>query len=204
MNGRRVFFTVQDAGGVLNELQQTLFVPTRLPFALGEGLELGLRLPRVSRSLDVPVVVIGRRLPRPGSLLSAGIVVRLSDINHPAVELLRDAVNPNIVDLEARIQERLRLPATLAYERFEDAASELTSMLDDGAMVHLDDQFTRGDRLSLLVTVDGLEALRTNVIVRRLHMHRTEDQVVLQALDDAARREIEAFLTTPRVQSQRA
>jgi hypothetical protein len=189
-----LYLEVSDPRAVIGDLDRELFVPTRLPFHLGEVIELSLRLKRVSRPLDVPVIVIGRRLPRPGSLLSAGVIVRAADRHHPVLEILHDVVSGTVVDLEARLQERLRLPARVVFGSVDEARAELASMLDEGAALALDAPAVRGDRLALDVIVDGAVILRLHALVRRLQLQPDGTACVVTALDDAARDALTRFL----------
>jgi hypothetical protein len=195
MTIRRLYLEVGEPKAVVDDLAKELFVPTRLPFSLGEVIELSLRLRRVSRPLDIPVIVIGRRLPRPGSLLSAGVVVRATKRDHPVLEILRDVVDGTVVDLEARLQERLRLPARAIFASAEDAANELHNMLEaDGTALALDAPAVRGDRLALDVVIDGTVALTVHALVKRLQLQEQTTSAVLVPLDDKARDTVLHFL----------
>jgi hypothetical protein len=194
---RRLYLEVADPRAVIGDLSRELFVPTRLAFHLGEVIELSLRLKRVSRPLDVPVIVIGRRLPRPGSLLSAGVIVRAADRNHPVLEILQDVVSGAVVDLEARLQERLRLPARVVFSSVDEARAELPAMLEEGAALALDAPAVRGDRLALDVVVDGVVILQLHALVRRLQLQQDGTACVVTALDDDARDTLARFLRRP-------
>jgi hypothetical protein len=197
MRGKRLYLEVRTPQTVINDLATNLFVPTRLPWQLGELIELGLRLPRVSRSLDIPVVVVGRRLPRPDSLLSAGVVVRAFNPHHPVLEILRDVVSGTVVDLEARLQERLRLPATTTFTSMHEARIELAGLLeDDGVALELDAPAIRGDRLALGVVVGQEVVCSLDVFVKRLQVQNEHSLAVVTALDDTARATLVRFLTT--------
>lgn len=196
-NIRRLYLEVADPRAVVAGLGAELFVPTRLSFHLGEVIELSLRLKRVSRPLDVSVIVIGRRLPRPGSLLSAGVIVRAADKNHAVLEILQDVVSGAVVDLEARLQERLRLPARAVFASVDEARAELTAMLEEGAALALDAPAVRGDRLALDVIVDGAVVLQVHALVRRLQLQQDGTVCVVTALDDAARDGLAHFLRNP-------
>ncbi len=190
---RRLYLEVSEPGAVMNDLSRELFVPTRLPFQLGEVIELSLRLKRLSRPLDVPVIVIGRRLPRPGSLLSAGVIVRAANCSHPVLEVLKDVIEGSVVDLEARLQERLRLPARVIFGSLDEARSELTGLLDEGAALDLDAPAVRGDRLALEVVVDGAVVLTLHTLVHRLQLQRDTTACVLSVLDES-RAALEQFI----------
>ena len=194
---RRLYLEVADPRAVVGDLGRELFVPTRLAFHLGEVIELSLRLKRVSRPLDVPVIVIGRRLPRPGSLLSAGVIVRAADKKHPVLEILQDVISGAVVDLEARLLERLRLPARVVFTSVEEVRAELAAMLEDGAALSLDAPAVRGDRLALDVVVDGAIVLQLHALVRRLQLQQDGTVCVVTALDDAARDALARFLRQP-------
>ena len=194
---RRLYLEVADPRAVVGALGRELFVPTRLAFHLGEIIELSLRLKRVSRPLDVPVIVIGRRLPRPGSLLSAGVIVRAADKKHPVLEILQDVVSGAVVDLEARLQERLRLPARVVFTSVQEVQAELAPMLEEGAALTLSAPAVRGDRLALDVVVDGAIVLQLHALVRRLQLHQDGTACVVTALDAAARDALARFLRQP-------
>jgi hypothetical protein len=182
---RRLYLEVSDPVEVVKELSRELFVPTRLPFQLGEVIELSLHLKRVSRPLDVPVIVIGRRLPRPGSLLSAGVIVRAANRSHPVLEILQDVIEGSVVDLEARLQERMRLPARVIFPSLDEARSELAGLLEDGAALDLDAPAVRGDRLALEVVVGGAVVLNLHTLVHRLQLQRDTTACVLTVLDES-------------------
>ena len=192
---RKLFLEVSDAKSVAAAVELSLFVPTRLPWQLGDHLMLGLRLPHAKRALEIPVSVIGRRLPRSGSLLSAGVLVRLSDPTHPLVEVLRELATGRVVDLEARLQERLRLPITARFDNHDDAAAELLGLLgEDGASLPVTEPFARGDRVAIDVVIAGEAAFTVNALVRRLQTQDGKGQIIVTALDDAARQQLGAFL----------
>jgi hypothetical protein len=182
---RRLYLEVSDPVDVVKDLSRELFVPTRLPFQLGEVIELSLRLKRVSRPLDVPVIVIGRRLPRPGSLLSAGVIVRAANRSHPVLEILQDVIEGSVVDLEARLQERLRLPARVIFASLDEARSELAGLLEDGVALDLDAPAVRGDRLALEVVVGGSVVLNLHTLVHRLQLQRDTTACVLTVLEES-------------------
>ena len=197
MRGKRLYLEVHQPQTVIADLGDGLFVPTRQPWQLGDLIELGLRLPRVSRSLDIPVVVMGRRLPRPGSLLSAGVVVRAFNPNHPVLKILRDVVAGAVVDLEARLQERLRLPATTMYTSVHEARLDLAGLLDDdGVAIALDAPAIRGDRLALDVIVGDDAVCSLHVLVKRLQVQDAQSLAVVVALDETARATLVRFLMT--------
>lgn len=192
---RRIFLEVDDAARVASEIERALFVPTRLPLNLGDVLVLGLRLPRAKRSLEVAVVVVGRRPARAGSLLSAGIQVRVRDANDPMLELLREVATGRVVDLEARMQERLRLPATVRFAHHDEARAELLGLLgEDGAILALGPGFVRGDRLFVDVVVANTLVFQTNVLVKRQQTQDGAPSTVCVALDDAAKKTIGDYL----------
>ncbi len=192
---RKLFLEVDDAAAVANDVERSLFVPTRLTLELGEHLLLGLRLPHAKRALELPVVVVGRRLPRSGSLLSAGVMVKLSDAQHPLFEILRDFASGRVVDLEARLQERLRFPAKVRFSTLDDARADLLGLVgEDGAILNVAEVFVRGDRLALDVDVKGVVVVTVNVLVRTLLTNEGKTQIVATALDDAARVVVGAFL----------
>ncbi|MDP2341246.1 MAG: hypothetical protein Q8O67_09825 [Deltaproteobacteria bacterium] len=195
MTTRKLFLEVADPVPVAAAVEHALFVPTRMSCQLGDELILALRLSNAKRALELPVTVVGRRPPRSGSLLSAGVLVRLSDPNHPLVEVLHELAAGRVVDLEARLQERLRLPAKVTFRDRDDAAGELLGLLgEDGATLPVTEPFARGDRLALDVVVDAGVVLTVNVLVRRLQTQDGRGAIVATALDDAARSVLGAFL----------
>lgn len=195
MTTRKLFLEVDDAVSVAAAVERSLFVPTRLPLQLGDHLILGLRLPHTKRAMELPVVVVGRRPPKSGSLLSAGVLVRLSDLNHPLVEVLREVASGRVVDLEARLQERLRYPAKVRFATRDDACAELLGLVgEDGALLPVNQPFVRGDRLLLDVDVAGAALFSVAVLVRRLQTNDGKICVIATALDEDARATVSAFL----------
>lgn len=202
---RKLFLEVDDVAGVANDVERSLFVPTRLTLELGEHLVLGLRLPHAKRALELPVVVVGRRLPRSGSLLSAGVMVKLADPQHPLFEVLREVAAGRVVDLEARLQERLRFPARVRFASVDEARADLLGLVgEDGAILNVAEVFVRGDRLALDVDVKGVVVATFNVLVRTLLTNEGKTQIVATALDEAARVAVGAFLNNEDVGSRRA
>jgi hypothetical protein len=202
---RKLFLEVADPVPVAESIERSLFVPTRMPCQLGDELVLALRLTNAKRPLELPVVVVGRRPPRSGSLLSAGVLVRVIDLAHPLLEVLHELAAGRVVDLEARIQERLRLPARVAFTNVDDAAAELLGLLgEDGATLPVTEPFARGDRLALDVVVDAVVVLTVNVLVRRLQTQDGKGSIVATALDDAARVGLGAFLDAPSALTRQA
>ncbi len=213
---RKLFLEVDDLGAVASDVERALFVPTRLPWQLGEELLLGLRMSGpggAPRSLELPVVVVGRRPPRSGGLLSAGVLVRVADAAHPNVAALKILVAGRADDAAVRLQERLRLPARVRFANRDDACAELARLLDDdGALLEVDAPFVRGDRLVLRVDIgpalavdtrndahndDGVApvaGLTVAVHVRRLQQSDGKHAVVAVAIDDAARAVVVRFL----------
>jgi Tfp pilus assembly protein PilZ len=205
MTTQRLSLAVSDPGAVAAELAGGLFVPTRLNFTLGEVVDLSLRLPHLSRPLDVPAVIVGRRPPRTGSVLSAGVVVRAADRHHPVLEILLDVVDGTMVDLETRLQQRLRLPARVTFATAADARAELACMLDPhGATLNLDAPAVRGDRLALAVVVNGAVVLTVPALVRRLQLQEQTTSCVVVPLDDEARDLLVRFLRASDVVGRQA
>jgi hypothetical protein len=102
-----------------------------------------------------------------------------------------------VVDLEARLQERLRLPATTTFTSMHEARIELAGLLeDDGVALELDAPAIRGDRLALGVVVGQEVVCSLDVFVKRLQVQNEHSLAVVTALDDTARATLVRFLTT--------
>lgn len=172
-NERRVFLEVRDASAVVDDLGsgRALFVPTRLPLALNTQFLLAVRLRSASRAIELPVTVVGRRVPRGGSLLSAGVIVRLADPLSPMFELLRDVAAGRVVDLESRLQEQARVPARAQFMTTAEAACELRALLEAATHFPVDQLVQREDRLALTVASDEEGPLVTvHVLVKGVHV----------------------------------
>lgn len=169
---RKVFLEVRDPIVVVDDLGsgRGLFVPTRLPLALNTLFLLAVRLRSASRPIEIPVVAIGRRVPRGGSLLSAGVVARLADADCAMFALLKDVAAGRVVDLEARIQEQQRVPVRAQFTTTSEATGELRALLDGPTHFPVDQLVQRGDRLSLTVASDEDGPLVTpQVLVKAVH-----------------------------------
>lgn len=194
---RRVFLEVKDAAVVLRELELSgsLFVPTRLPLPLGAVFLLALRLPNVARSAEIPMLVLGRRVPRGGSMLSGGVICRPADPDHAILNLLRDVVAGRVVDLEARILEQQRVATSATFHSTADAASELSALLEGAAQIAVDAPVSRGDRAILTVASQEHGVLvAPHVLVRVVHDRNGERIASVELLDDASRLLVQQFL----------
>lgn len=195
---RRVFLEVRDPATLVGDIdaKRPIFVPTRLPVALGTLFILAIRLDSVGRAIELPMRVVGRRLPRGGSRLSAGVLAQLVDTEHPMLALLREVVAGRVVDLEARIQQQQRLPARACFASRDEAFIELRALADhDEAQVPIDRLVQRGDRLALsFVTGDEGVAATVNVLVRSVHTHSGRRTCLVRVLDDDARAVLGAVL----------
>jgi hypothetical protein len=199
MSMRRLFLEVRGTAAIVRDLGTGLFVRNGLGLVMGEQLLLALRLPRLGRALDVPVVVVGRRAHRPGAVLSAGVVVRAVDVDHPVLVALRAALVPCAqgvehdidVDLLAR---RLLLPARVAFASVDDAVATLRPVLDGDGAIDVGLGFVRGDRLALDVVV-GASALVTAVpvVVRGIRIVDEDALTVVGPADDDARDALRAL-----------
>ncbi len=195
---RRVFLEVRDPAALVADVdaQRPVFVPTRLPVALGALFILAIRLDSVGRAIELPMRVVGRRLPRGGSRLSAGVLAQLVDPAHPMLALLREVVAGRVVDLEARIQQQQRVPARACFASRDEALIELRALADhDEAQVPIDRLVQRGDRLALsFVAGDEGVAATVNVLVRSVHTHSGRRTCLVRVLDDDARAVLGALL----------
>lgn len=204
---RRVFLPVSDPARFVEDIasSQGAFVPTRLPLALGEHLVVSVRLKRVQRPIELPVVVLGRRAPRGArGSLSAGVVVRLTDEGHPMVALLREVAGGRVVDLEERIREHARTHLTSRFPSLAELRRELQLLLDgEAAMVPLHDVVHPGDRLVVTAgTADDPRALTFHLLVKGLANHDEQRACRGVLFDDDSRRAVLDFLAGggPRVQ----
>jgi hypothetical protein len=165
------------------DLQRSFFVPTRLAVRLGDRLTLGVRFRNCQRPLDVPVVVIGRRLQSGAGLLCAGVMVQL--VPEPALlELFRDIALGHVT--WGRVAPRPQ-PARVELADRHEAREALQDLLSaDGAALLLAEGFARGDRLALDVVVDGRRLGTVNVSVRRIQVQDEEMRTVVGPVDAAA------------------
>lgn len=204
---KRVFLEVRDAAALVDDLTSgKLFVPTRLPLALNATFTLGVRLRNVTRTLDLPMIVIGRRVPRGGSLLNGGVIAQVAVKDSPILDILREVASGRLVDLEARLQEQVRVEAVAAFATTAEAITELAALLDEGsAQFPLDQLVQRGDRLALTVRSEEEGVLVVpHVLVKSVHTldGRRGCQAVL--LDAAGRALVEQFLQQSRHKNARA
>lgn len=199
LSERRVFLEVRDPSALVADIdgQRPLFVPTRLPIPLGTLFILAVRLDTVGRAIELPMRVVGRRLPRGGSRLSAGVLAQLVDQDSPMLALLREVVAGRVVDLEARIQQQQRLPARACYGTREEVRAELRALLaHDEAQVPVDRLVQRGDRLALsFVAGDEGVLVTANVLVRSVHTLNGRRTCLVRLLDDDERGVLSAMLT---------
>lgn len=200
LSERRVFLEVRDPAALVADIDtdRPIFVPTRLPVPLGALFMLAIRLESVGRAIELPMRVVGRRLPRGGSLLSAGVLAQLVDPSTPMMALLREVVAGRVVDLEARIQLQQRIPARACFASAGEVYAELRALLDHGeAQVPVDRLVQRGDRLALAFMAAGDDATVTiNVMVRSVHTHSGRRTCLVRLLDDHARTVLAAALAT--------
>jgi len=171
---RRLFLEVREPTRFVEELASGLFVSTRLALSLGDELTLALHLPERPGPLEVPVVVVGRRLPRGASMLSAGVVVRAVSMAHPSVQQLAAGTAP-------------RRAARAIFATWDDAGVQLAEVLgEEGAAWQLGDEFRRGDRLAVEVVVGARVVGRVHLRVRRLHRDPDGVRTIVVPDDDAA------------------
>ncbi|OGQ13358.1 MAG: hypothetical protein A2138_12935 [Deltaproteobacteria bacterium RBG_16_71_12] len=195
---RRVFLEVRDPTALVADIdaERPIFVPTRLPVPLGALFMLAIRLESVGRAIELPMRVVGRRLPRGGSRLSAGVLAQLLDRSTPMLALLREVVAGRVVDLEARIQQQQRIPARACFASRAEVLAELHALVDHGeAQVPVDRLVQRGDRLALSLIASGDDAtVTTSVLVRSVHTHSGRRTCLVRLLDDDARAALAAAL----------
>lgn len=198
LSERRVFLEVRDPATLVADIdaERPIFVPTRLPVPLGAVFILAIRLDSVGRAIELPMRVVGRRLPRGGSRLSAGVLAQLVDPTTPMLSLLREVVAGRVVDLEARIQQQQRIPARACFASRDEVEAELRALVEqEEAQVPVDRLVQRGDRLSLtFVASDDGTAVAVNVIVRSVHTQSGRRTCLVRLLDDGARVELGALL----------
>lgn len=198
LSERRVFLEVRDPATLVADIdaERPIFVPTRLPVPLGAVFILAIRLDSVGRAIELPMRVVGRRLPRGGSRLSAGVLAQLVDPTTPMLSLLREVVAGRVVDLEARIQQQQRIPARACFASRDEVEAELRALVEqEEAQVPVDRLVQRGDRLSLtFVASDDGTAVAVNVIVRSVHTQSGRRTCLVRLLDEGARAELGALL----------
>ena len=120
---------------------------------------------------------------------------RVHALVHAYFAFKREVAAGRVVDLEARLQERLRLPLRVIFRDRDEAAIELLGLLgEDGATLPVDQPFARGDRLTVDVVAGGRLLLSVDALVRRLQTQDGKGCVIVTALDDAARVLVGEFL----------
>ena len=188
--GRRVFLELKDPSPLVDDLEagNGLFVPTRLALGLGDLFLLAVRLRNASHAVELPMIVVGRRVPRNGSLLSAGVLAKLADDDNAMFALLREVARGRVVDLEARMQEQLRIPAHARFSTDVEALTELRALLESASQMPLDRLVARGDRLALTVASDESGALCTpHVVVRGVGVHDGMRSASVELIDERGR-----------------
>lgn len=196
-NDRRVFLEVKEVAPLLEALDRdgTLFVPTRLALPLGALFVLALRLPRAGRSMEIPMLVLGRRVPRGGSMLSGGVSCRPADPAHPMLMLLREVAAGRVVDLEARILEQTRVSTSATFHTTAEALAEMRALLDGPAQIPVDAPVARGDRAILTVASHEHGVLvAPHVLVRAVHDRGAERIASMEILDAKSRSAIVQLL----------
>jgi hypothetical protein len=190
----RVFLDVADPRPLVDALERGVIVPTRAHLELGARFLLALRVGGSRRSIDVPAVVVARRLPRGAQrLLSAGIIAQVADPQHPMMQMLRDVASGRVVDLDARLQAQVRVPARTWLPTLEDALAELRGLLDGGASFSLP-HAQRGDKLSLSVMAAGLPLATVEVLVRRVSIQDGHRTCAVELVDERGRPALERLL----------
>ena len=190
---RRVFTKLWNAESLLQGLQSMngAFVPTRLPVRLGEELVLAARLEGVKRPIELPVVVVGRRAFRGAHAnLAAGILVRLSVVEHPMKDLLTEVASGKVVDLETRLQRTLRVRTSSRFSSRGEFVGEISAMLrGELGLFPVNRQVFIGDRVATLISAgDGPSDLELDLVVRGL-AHRDDLRAFLCEFFDAGERQ---------------
>lgn len=154
--GSRIALDVADPGVLVRQLSARggVFVPTRLPLRASDSFWLALRLRGVRRSLEVLARVVGPRVPRGATLLSAGLFARVAEPESPILDLLREYAAGRIRDVELRVQELVRIPVHVRFASTADARVELRALLNGPAQLPVNQPVERGDRLALSIETD--------------------------------------------------
>lgn len=206
---QRVFVTVDDAARFVEEIerQQGRFIPTRLPLTRGQRITLSLRLPEASLLLELPVTVLGRRAPRGArASLFAGVFVRVADERHPVLEVLRELASGKVVDLEACLRERTRIPVDALFSSLEELRDELRTLEEGGAgLFPISQQVAPGDRLTLTAhTPERPTALSFDLLVKGLAHHDGLLACRAVLFDEKSRASVHAFLSSEPPKAQGA
>jgi hypothetical protein len=198
-NDRRIFIDANDTRRFILDLADGsgVFVPTRLGFVLGDKFRLAIRAHRVSRPIELPVTVVGRRAPKGASgLLSTGVLVKLDDRDDPTGKLLLDIASGTVVDFEGRLRERLRIPVEAVFDDWPCLRAELRQMLDGepGLFPGVSD-VAAGDRLlATLSTRDGALFGTLPVEVRGLVIHSPTRGCTVRFFDRIGPAEAESLI----------
>ena len=186
----RLYFDVKYPLEIAEQLTTSLFVPHRSPAQLGDVVELALRFSGVSRPIPIAVVVTGRRMPHRSRML-----VRARDAGDPVLDLVHDVARGQLDDVEARLQQLVRLPMTATYRDANDARAELLGALrSDGAHIELPGMAVRGDHLDLDIRIGSASAMRVEMVVKRVHVLNGQRLAVVAAANDVARTQLQSWL----------
>ena len=198
-NDRRIFIDATDTRQFILDLADGpgIFVPTRLGFALGDPFRLAIRAHRLSRPIELPVTVVGRRAPKGASgVLSTGVIVKLAERDDPMAKLLLDIASGSVVDFEGRLRERLRIPVEATFDDWPCLRAELTQMLDGepGLFPGVSD-VAAGDRLNVtLMTRDGENHGVLPVEVRGIVVHAPVRGCTVRFFDKIGPAEAESII----------
>lgn len=201
-NRRRVFVRVKNASDLVRDLSTPpgLFVATRLSLSLGDYVILAVSLPECARAVELPAIVIARRLPRGAQrLLASGVVVRIQDPAHPMFDLIRDYAEGRVVDLSARVRDQQRVEARSTFSSFESLTEELRSLLteDVGIFPIAEGVVYPQDRVHLRVgTPEVDDVLTLELVVRGLAHHDGRRGIRTSLVDGNNVEELRHFLTS--------
>ena len=190
----RVFLEVDEPAALAAELERGAVVPTRAALTLGARFLLAVRVRGSRRAIEVPVVVVARRLPRGAHrLLSTSVIARAEDPQHPMMALLRDVASGRVVDFEPRLQAAVRLPARASFASVDEALTELRALIASEAEGRpAEGRFAlphaqRGDRLSLTVSGGRFAVATIDVIVRRVAIEDDHRTCAVTLVDERSR-----------------
>jgi hypothetical protein len=168
----RIFFDVDDPAALLQQIakHESWFIPTRMHESLNQHVDLVARL-HGGREVEFDATVIGRRPPRAGSKLPAGIEVRASS-NSAGVERLR-----------VLLEEFQTGPLALADARF-DTRAELYAAAErllegETVLIPVDHHVPRGAHARVQMRAPG-EFL--DVILEVIGTGHVDDQWQIRAV----------------------
>lgn len=159
-----------------------LFLPTRLSLGLGEPLTLDVHA--CGEVVQVPVIVVGRRLPQGArGALSTGLMVRAMRDASTALNRLDALGTARLVPLAEAKRQRFPAEVSVPFAG-RDSLAHAMRVMGEGQVTWVPVAATdaalpgRGDRVQLVVSLSGVPQLELGGFVRG-HSHRDGERALL-------------------------